>query len=71
MWGEDPRMYEIAKRVTHSAGLDWYDPRDGKRYKVPRTKAAQKARKERGHASSRSTSHARKRHYNPPKRRMK
>lgn len=39
---EDPRLYELAKEITTEAGMDYYDPRTGK--KTPAKKATPKRR---------------------------
>lgn len=50
MWRENPKLYEVAKRLCHSFDLPWTDPRTGKIY-LPPTKKAKKAdvrKKEKG-----------------------
>jgi hypothetical protein len=31
----DENLYDIARDVTHQAGMDWTDPRDGKTWPAP------------------------------------
>jgi hypothetical protein len=35
---EDPRLYDIARQITHDMGFDWTDPRTLKKYPKPKTK---------------------------------
>ncbi len=37
---EDPRVYEIARRIAHEAGYDWTDPRTMKTYRAPNKRLA-------------------------------
>lgn len=39
---EDPRLYELAKRITLEAGFNWTDPRTLKTYKPERKNEKQK-----------------------------
>lgn len=52
-WADDPRLYELAKRITLEAGMSYTDPRTGKTTHPPKAtpkakpkaKPKQKARK--------------------------
>ena len=39
---EDPRLYAIARNITHDMGMDWTDPRTNKTYKAPKRKKMMK-----------------------------
>jgi hypothetical protein len=35
---DDERLYDVAKKVCHEHGMDWTDPRDGKKWPAPKGK---------------------------------
>jgi len=39
---EDPRLYDVARRVTHSVGMPWTDPRTGITYQPPKKRKKKK-----------------------------
>jgi hypothetical protein len=41
---EIPALYEVAKQTCHEFGMDYHDPRTGKKYPAPK-KAKPKKRK--------------------------
>jgi hypothetical protein len=34
----DERLYEVAREVCHAHGMDWTDPRSGKKWPAPKGK---------------------------------
>jgi hypothetical protein len=40
--GENPALYAIAKQICHEFGLDYTDPRTGKKYPAPKKKRVKK-----------------------------
>lgn len=37
---ESPELYDVARQVSHEAGLPWTDPRTGRTHKPPKRKTA-------------------------------
>ena len=45
-WRENPKLYQIAKKVCHSLDMPWTDPRTGKIYLPTRKKKVNVREKE-------------------------
>jgi hypothetical protein len=33
---ENPALYRVARDICHEFGMDWYDPRTGKKHPAPK-----------------------------------
>jgi hypothetical protein len=44
---EIPALYEIAKSMCHEFGMDYFDPRTGKKYPAPKKENPKKRKKAR------------------------